>query len=36
MNIVRGPDGALVQHPHNYIKLYFLESLGCLQYEIDR
>ena len=26
----------IVHHPHKYIKLYFSESLGCLEYEIDR
>ena len=36
MLIFRGPDGPLVHHPHNYTWLYFLDSLGCLEYGIDR
>ena len=26
----------LVRHPHNFIKLCFLQSLDCLKYKIDR
>ena len=33
--VVCGPDRTLMHHPQNYIELYLLESLGCLEYEID-
>ena len=34
--VVLGPVRPLVHHPQNYIELYVLDSLGGLEYEIDR
>ena len=34
--IVGGPDRPLVNHPNNYTSLYFLGSLWCLKYGIDK